>query len=323
MTRGTTPPKLSVAIPIYNEEEVLPELLNRLTAVLDGIEGGPHEVVFVNDGSRDRSREILERAAGQDPRLVVLHLSRNFGHQVALSAALDHATGDRIAVLDGDLQDPPEEIPRFLAKMREGFDVVYAVRTDRKESWWLRLCYAVFYRLSAALSNITLPLDSGDFALLSRRVVDQMKEVKEHNRYLRGVRAWVGFQQTGLRVERAPRFAGKPKYGTLALIRLALDGIFAFSFIPLRVAGFAGLVAIIVALAYALHSLYVKFVLGISPQGFTGIVILVVFLSGVQLLFLGVIGEYLGRVYEEVKRRPHYIVERILRSSREADREDP
>lgn len=318
----TTPFKLSVAIPIYNEEEVLPELLRRLTAVLDGLEGGPHEVVLVDDGSQDRSREILDRAAARDSRLVVVHLSRNFGHQVALAAALDHVTGSHVAVLDGDLQDPPEEIPRFLAKMREGYDVVYAVRKDRKESWWLRLCYALFYRLSAALSAIPLPLDSGDFALLSRQVVDHMKKVKERNRYLRGVRAWVGLRQTGLAVERAPRFAGKPKYSTLSLIKLALDGIFAFSFIPLRVAGFAGLIAITVAIAYALYTLYVKFFLGISPQGFAAIVFLLVFLSGVQLLFLGVIGEYLGRVYEEVQRRPHYLVERIVRAAPASRRDE-
>ncbi len=313
-------PKLSLAIPIYNEEEVLPELLHRLQAVLDDLDGGPHEVVFVNDGSWDRSRELLDEASARDSRFVVVHLSRNFGHQVALSAALDHVTGDLVAVLDGDLQDPPEEIPRFLEKMREGYDVVYAVRKDRKESWWLRLSYALFYRLSSALSNISLPLDSGDFALLSRRVVDHMRTVTEHSRYLRGIRAWVGLRQVGLPIERAERFAGKPKYGTLALLKLALDGIFAFSLVPLRVAGLTGLIAITVALAYATHALYVKFVLDISPQGFTGIVILVVFLSGVQLLFLGVIGEYLGRVYEEVKRRPHYIVERIVRSS---DRDAP
>ncbi|MCB1035598.1 MAG: glycosyltransferase family 2 protein [Acidobacteria bacterium] len=305
--------RISLAIPIYNEAGVLPELLRRVRSTLDEIPGGPHEAVLVDDGSSDGSAAILDRAAEEDPRLVAVHLSRNFGHQAALSAALDHVDGDVVVLMDGDLQDPPEEVHRFLAKHDEGYDVVYAVRRDRKESWVLRACYFLFYRLIAMVSDIRLPLDSGDFALLSRRVVDQIRRAPEHNRYLRGLRAWVGYRQVGIPVERSERFAGTPKYSTWRLIKLALDGIFAFSLVPLRLAALLGLVGMGGAFAYALYALYARLVLEESPQGFTALVVMIVFLASVQLLFLGVLGEYLGRVYEEVKRRPHYIVGDVVR----------
>ena len=306
--------RISLAIPIYNEVKVLPELLRRVRATLDGIPGGPHEAILVDDGSADGSAEVMDREAASDPRIVAVHLSRNFGHQAALSAALDHVTGDAVVLMDGDLQDPPEEVPRFLEKHDEGYDVVYAVRRDRKESWILRACYFVFYRIIALLSDTRLPLDSGDFALLSRRVVDQLRNAPEHNRYLRGLRAWVGFRQVGIPVERSERFAGSTKYSTWRLVKLALDGIFAFSVVPLRLAALLGVAGMGGALCYALYALYARLVLDESPQGFTALIIMVVFLSSVQLLFLGVVGEYLGRVYEEVKRRPHYVVGEVVRS---------
>lgn len=307
-------PRVSFAIPVYNEEAVLPELARRLTVVMDETPGGPHEAVLVNDGSSDGSTRLLEEIAAADPRFVIVHLSRNFGHQVALTAALDHVRGDLVLVMDGDLQDRPEELERFLAKQREGFDVVYAVRKGRKESWWLRACYFLFYRLQARLSSIRVPLDSGDFALLSRRIVDEMQRAPEHNRYLRGLRAWVGFRQVGLEVERAERFAGKPKYTPWGLAKLALDGIFSFSVTPLRAAAMLGIGAIASASLYAAYTLWARFFLDRPPQGFTALIIMLVFLSGVQLLFLGLLGEYLGRIYEEVKHRPHYVVERVIRT---------
>jgi dolichol-phosphate mannosyltransferase len=307
-------PRVSVAISVYNEEEVLPELLRRVGIALDGIPGGPHEILFVDDGSSDQTFEILSAAATVDPRIVVISLSRNFGHQAALSAALDHVTGDCVIVMDGDLQDPPEVIPRFLEEQRKGYDVVYAQRVRRKEHWLLRACYFLFYRLIARVSNVRLPVDSGDFGLLSRRVVDRLRAIPEHHRYLRGLRAWVGFRQTGIPVERSERYSGESRYGPIRLLRLAFDGIFAFSMAPLRAASLLGMFTIIGSLLFALYAIYVRLFLGKSPPGFTALIVAVTFLSGIQLLFLGVIGEYLGRVYEETKGRPNYVIGAIVGS---------
>jgi polyisoprenyl-phosphate glycosyltransferase len=309
--------RLSVAVPVHNEEQVLPELLQRLTAVLDALPGGPHEMVFVDDGSRDGSLSLLEAASGRDGRVVVVSLSRNFGHQAALSAALDQVTGDATLVMDGDLQDRPEEIPRLVAKLQEGFDVVYAQRVRRKEGTLLRTAYFLFYRLITSLSELRLPLDAGDFSIMSRRVVAEIRSAPEHNRYLRGLRTWVGFRQVGLEVERAERFAGKSKYSFGALVRLGFDGIFAFSTAPLRAAAVLGAIGMVLSSLFALYSIYARLVLHRSPQGFTAIIVVVTFLAGLNLFFLGIIGEYLGRVYEEAKARPLYVVGRLIRNGRE------
>jgi glycosyltransferase involved in cell wall biosynthesis len=303
--------RLSIAIPMHNEESVLPELLRRTRAVLDQIPGGPHEILFVDDGSSDRTFELLEDAVRQDPRIRAISLSRNFGHQAALTAALDHLTGDAAVVMDGDLQDTPEAIPQFVERYHQGFDVVYAQRIRRKEPWPLRFCYFVFYRMMAALSDVRLPLDSGDFGLMSRRVIDQVRRMPEHHRYLRGLRSWVGFRQTGIPVEREERHSGKSKYSLFRLLKLATDGIFAFSIVPIRAAALLGAAAIGVSMLYVLYALYYRFVLNRSPQGFTALIAAITFLSGVLLFFLGVIGEYVGRIYEETKGRPNYIVERV------------
>lgn len=304
--------RLSVAIPLHNEETVLPELLRRLSTVLNALPGGPHEMVFVDDGSNDRTYEILEEAARRDQRILAVSLSRNFGHQASITAALDHATGDAIVVMDGDLQDVPEAIPQFVAKYEEGFDVVYAKRVRRKEPWPLRLCYFVFYRMMAKLSDIRLPLDSGDFGLMSRRVVDQLRRMPEHHRYLRGMRSWVGFRQAGVEVERAERHSGKSKYSLVRLMKLAFDGIFAFSIVPIRAAALLGAGVTVLSTLYVLYALYAKLFLHKSPQGFTALIVAVTFLSGVVLFFLGVIGEYVGRIYEETKARPLYVVGRRI-----------
>jgi glycosyltransferase involved in cell wall biosynthesis len=309
-------PRLSVAVPLFNEEQGVGELVRRIAAVLDTIPGRAHEMVFVDDGSSDRTFEILTEAARSDPRIVAISLSRNFGHQAALSAALDHVSGDLVVVMDGDLQDPPEAIPSFIEEQRKGFDVVYARRVRRKEGWLLRVSYFVFYRLIAAVSNVRLPLDSGDFALLSRRVVDHLRTIPEHHRYLRGLRTWVGFRQTGIAIERSERAAGRSKYGTIRLFRLAFDGIFAFSMAPLRAASLLGLATIVGALAFAAYAVYVRVFVGRSPTGFTALIVGMALLSGVQLLVLGVIGEYLGRVYDETKGRPHYVIGRIVSSEK-------
>jgi dolichol-phosphate mannosyltransferase len=310
--------RLSVAIPIHNEEAGLPELLARLTAVLDALPDGPHEMVFVDDGSRDRSLELLEAAASGDPRIVVVSLSRNFGHQAALTAALDQVGGDAVLVMDGDLQDRPEEIPRLVARLKDGFDVVYAQRIRRKEGTILRTAYFLFYRLITSLSELRLPLDAGDFSVMSRRVVREIQRAPEHNRYLRGLRTWVGFRQTGIEVERAERYAGRSKYSFGSLIRLGFDGIFAFSIAPLRAAAVIGAIGITLSSLFALYAVYARIVLQRSPQGFTAVIVVMSFLAGLNLFFLGVIGEYVGRVYEEAKSRPLYVIGRLIRKGRDA-----
>jgi glycosyltransferase involved in cell wall biosynthesis len=306
--------RLSLAIPLHNEESVLPELLRRTLAMLDSMPGGPHELVLVDDGSTDRSVALVEEVAEREPRIVLLTLSRNFGHQAALSCALDHVTGDAVVVMDGDLQDSPEAIPQLVARFQEGYDVVYAQRTGRKEPWPLRLSYFLFYRLMAKLSDIQLPLDTGDFGLMSRRVVQEIRRMPEHHRYLRGLRSWVGYRQTGIPIERLERHSGNRKYGLPRLLKLAADGLFAFSIVPIRAAALLGAVASALSFVYGLYAVEEKLVFHRSPQGFTALLLVITFFSGLLLFFLGVIGEYVGRIYEETKRRPIYIVNQIFRS---------
>jgi polyisoprenyl-phosphate glycosyltransferase len=306
-------PRISVAIPIYNEEAIIPELLRRTLAVLDGLPGGPHEIVIVDDGSSDLSSHVLQQFVDHEPRLTVVRLSRNFGHQAALGAALDHVTGDAVVLMDGDLQDAPEYIPEFVHEFRLGSDVVYAIRTGRKEPLWLRACYRAFYWLIARMAHVQLPENAGDFGLLSRRVVELLRQTPERHRYWRGLRSWVGFQQTGVRVQRDARHAGRSKYNLRKLIGLALDGILSFSVFPLRAAAACGMLAVLSALAYAVYAVAAKLLWTQSPQGFTSLLVAMVFLCGIQLVFLGLIGEYIGRIYEQVKQRPFYVVRQILR----------
>lgn len=302
---------LSVAIPVFNEETVLDELYRRTTAVLQALDGWDYEIVFVDDGSTDASREWLESMALADPRVTAVTLSRNFGHQAALTAALDQVRGDAVVMMDADLQDEPEVIPQLLAEFDLGFDVVYAIRRQRQEGWLLRTGYALFYRVITSLADIDLPRGAGDFAVISRRVVEQMRRSGERHRYLRGLRTWVGFRQTGVDVSRAARHSGKSKYGPRKLLQLACDGIFSFSVVPLRAATVLGAVTIGGSLIFAAYALLAKLLLHQSPVGFTALILAITFLAGVQLLFLGVIGEYVGRIYQEIKQRPHYVVDRV------------
>jgi glycosyltransferase involved in cell wall biosynthesis len=304
--------RLSVGIPVFNEQEVIPSLLARLGAVLDGIPGGPHEMVFVDDGSRDATRRLLEDAAARDPRIRIVVLSRNFGHQAAMGAALDFATGDAVVLMDADLQDEPEVIPEFVRHYQSGADVVYARRKTRQEGWLIRTMYRLFYRLLARLSDTALPIDSGDFALIGAPVVAALRRLPEHQRYLRGLRAWVGFNQVGIDVDRKARAAGEAKYTTWKLFKLAIDGIGSFSIVPLRAAAVTGLLAIVGSVLFACYAIYVRLAIGHVPEGFTASLLIMTFLSGVQLLFLGVIGEYVGRVYGEAKGRPPYVVARVV-----------
>jgi len=308
--------RLSIAIPLYNEATLVPELLARTGRVLDSLPGGPHEIVCVDDGSQDGTWRLLRDSAQRDPRIVAISLSRNFGHQAAFSAALDHVTGDAVVLMDGDLQDPPEAIPQLLAAYHEGYDVVYAVRVRRKEGMLLRSCYYLFYALISLLANIRLPRGAGDFSLMSRRVVDELTRTQERLRYLRGLRTWVGFRQIGVPIERAERHSGKSKYSLRRLLRLAFDGIFAFSIVPIRAATWLGVLTIVISIAVAAYSLAAKLFFAHPPQGFTALIVSVTFFAGTQLVFLGVIGEYIGRIYEEVKARPIYIVQETMRSRR-------
>jgi polyisoprenyl-phosphate glycosyltransferase len=310
---STNAPRLTVAAPVYNEVELLPELIRRVDAVLDNLPGGPHEIVIVDDGSTDGTRDLLVTELQSRHRLVVVALSRNFGHQAALSAALDHAAGDAVVLMDGDLQDAPEEIPGFVARYKEGYDVVYAKRSSRRESLLHRAAYALAYRLISRLSDVKLPLDAGDFGLMSRRVVEQLRAAPEHQRYLRGLRAWVGYRQIGVPVHRAERAAGRSKYSWSRLFGLAFDGLFSFSVAPLRAAALLGFFAIAASGLFAAYSVVARLFFDMVPQGFTALIVVMTFLSGMNLLFVGLLGEYLGRVYEEVKRRPLYITDQVFR----------
>jgi polyisoprenyl-phosphate glycosyltransferase len=307
--------RVSIGIPIHNEAEVLPELLRRVLDVLDATPGGPHECLLIDDGSRDASLGIMAAAAAADPRVRVVVLSRNFGHQAAVSAAFDHAQGDALLVMDGDLQDPPEALTPLLARLDEGYDVVFVERQQRKESLWLRASYRAAYRAIARLSDPPLPVDAGDFALLGRRAVDAIRALPERQRYVRGLRSWVGFRQTSLPVERAARAAGESKYDLRRLIGLALNGAFSFSTAPLRFIGVMGATVSAGAMAFALYATYARLVLDRSPAGFTALTVLIAGLGGMVLLSLWIIGEYVGRIFEEVKRRPVYVVDRVIEQS--------
>ncbi len=310
-----SPASLSVIVPCYNEEESLPALFERITKVAEQWPAD-YEVICVDDGSRDETVRLLREQHQRDARWKVVVLSRNFGHQAAVSAGLEASRGEVVAVIDADLQDPPELITEMIEKWQQGYEVVYAVRKKRKEGPLKRAAYFFFYRLMRMMTDIDeFPLDSGDFSLLDRRIVDTMVAFPEKNRFLRGLRAWSGYRQVGLEYERSARAAGEPKYTFKKLLRLAGDGLLAFSGFPLRLAAFAGfffagvsgLLAAIFVVQRLLPRPFAALGLPLVP-GFAATIVAVLFLGGVQLLFLGIIGEYLNRMYTEIKARPAYLV---------------
>jgi dolichol-phosphate mannosyltransferase len=313
-------------LPCYNEEEVLPLIHERITKTLGNSPDFDLELVYVNDGSSDKTEEMLFSLAESDARVNVLSLSRNFGHQSAVCAGLEHTSGDVVAVIDADLQDPPEVILEMLGEWRKGYDAVYAVRAQRKENFVKRLAYASFYRIYRVLANVPVPLDAGDFSIMDRRVVDVINSLPEKNRFVRGLRAWVGFRQKGFTYERAPRAAGEPKYTFWRLIKLATDGIFNFSTVPLTLIFLVG-VAVSFAAALGIIVYFVAWmgdftIFGRSPKeapGFTTLILALFFLSGFQLVSLGILGEYLGRIYQETKIRPTYVVKNFRSRSRTGD----
>jgi dolichol-phosphate mannosyltransferase len=306
---------ISIVIPLYNEEGNVPELLRRVGAIMDRLtaNGDEYEIVAVNDGSQDGTLGTLRAARGAQPRLVILNLSRNFGHQIAATAGLEAARGDAIILMDGDLQDPPELIEAFLAKWREGYDVVYATRRARRgENPFKLLTARAFYRVIRRLTNVSIPVDTGDFRLMSRRVVDALAQTREKHRFLRGLVSWVGFEQTGVEYDRDARFSGRTKYPFSKMLRFAIDGITSFSEAPLRFATYMGFIVSGFAFVYAIVVLVLK-ILQLNEPGYTSMMVAILFLGGVQLIGIGILGEYVGRVYDQVKERPLYFVSSIER----------
>jgi glycosyltransferase involved in cell wall biosynthesis len=312
-------PLLSIVVPAYNEAEGLGELHARVSRVMDDL-GEPWELVLVNDGSRDATLATMERLRSADPRVAVVNLSRNFGKEIATTAGLDHARGEAVVILDADLQDPPELIPELVAVWRQGFDTVYAQRRRREGETLLKRSTAkMFYRLIGRISRVEIPPDTGDFRLISRRVVDALGGLREQHRFMKGLFAWVGFPSKAVVYDRAPRFAGQTTWNYWKLWNLALEGITSFTIVPLKVATYLGL-AVGVAAAVYLGEVVVRTLLfGNSIAGYPSLLAVVLFIGGVQLVTLGVIGEYLGRIFNEVKQRPLYLVERHHPSRAGAD----
>lgn len=304
-------PLLSIVVPIYFEEDTIREFYTRMKAVLISI--GPdlrHELIFVNDGSSDGSLVILKELAGRDSSVRVINFSRNFGHQIAITAGIDNAAGDAVVVIDGDLQDPPEVIRGMVEKWREGYKVVYGVRSTRKgESRFKLLSARLFYRLIAQLSEVKLPLNSGDFRLMDRVVVEVLSEIREENRYIRGLISWVGFSQYGLEYERDSRYAGETKFNVKKMVKFALDGITSFSDRPLRLSSKLGMVTTLFAFLAMIWLIIGRlFYPERSTAGWTSLFVVVLFLGGIQLISIGVLGEYIGRIYRETKQRPLYVI---------------
>ncbi len=300
------PPEISVVVPLYNEESNIRQLYRRLAVSLAPL-GLSYELVLVNDGSHDATAAMLDSLRPTDPRIVAVHLSRNFGHQAAISAGLDHARGQAVIVMDGDLQDPPEVLDQFIRHWRAGFEVVYAVRTERKENFLKRAGYFLFYRLLRALSDLDIPPDSGDFCLMDRKVVTVLNHLPERIRFVRGLRTFVGFRQIGVSYQRAARAAGQPKYSCRALVGLAVDGLISFSSFPLNLVTYLGILSAGLAVLLTLWVLGDAWYNRTTPRGWAGTMVVVLFTSTIQLISLGIIGEYIRRIFLETKGRPTYI----------------
>lgn len=306
--------KYSLVIPVFNEQQTIPRLYERVTAAAETW-GGEFEIVCVDDGSTDLTAELLEELHLRDPRWKTVSFSRNFGHQAAVSAGLTYASGEAVGVIDGDLQDPPEMLKEMFARWESGYEVVYAVRASRKENLFKRTAYKTFYRILQKCATVKIPLDSGDFCVMDRKVVDVMNSLPERTRFLRGLRTWSGFRQTGIEYDRDARDQGESKYTLSKLFRLAFDGILGFSALPLRMASFLGLAfcgtSALLVLLLVLWRLSNVTVLGMHPansMGWTSLVSIGLFLSGMQMLMLGIVGEYIARIFDEVKGRPGWIV---------------
>ena len=299
-------PWVSVVVPVYNEEKNLTVLYERLCRVLSGVPS--FEILFVDDGSRDGSAAIIAELQCRDPRVKLLGLSRNFGHQAALSAGIDHACGDAIILMDADLQDPPELLPVLLAQWEAGYEVVYAVRQKRDDGLFKRATAGLFYRLLRRMSYLDIPLDAGDFCLMDRKVAEVLRRLPEKNRFLRGLRSWAGFKQVGVAYERPPRHAGEPKYTLRKMVRLAADGVMAFTALPLRLVSFLGVLTASAGMAYLGVAVFARVLTGSIPRGWTSLVAITLIIGGAQLIVTGLLGAYIARIYDETKARPMYVL---------------
>jgi glycosyltransferase involved in cell wall biosynthesis len=301
-------PYYSFVLPIYNEQETLPELYARLSAMLETLDG-TSELIFVDDGSVDESHQLLLQLQAQDPRVQLIRLARNFGHQIAISAGIDRACGEAVVIMDADLQDPPEIVPELIRRWKEGYEVVYAVREQRQgDPWFKRLTAAAFYRLLHRLSDTDVPVDVGDFRLIDRRAADAFRSLPERNRYVRGMFAWIGFRQTGVKFVRDERFAGSPKYSYRKSLKLAVDGMISFSTAPLQFTLNLGFLIAIATFLVGIFAIVTRLAGVYSLPGWASILVVVSFVGGVQLILIGMMGLYIGRIYNEVKLRPLYIL---------------
>jgi glycosyltransferase involved in cell wall biosynthesis len=315
-------PIISVVVPVYNEEAVVFESYKRLKGVMESL-NEPYELIFVNDGSRDATPDIVRHICEADPTVHFIDFARNFGHQIAISAGMDYASGEAVVVIDADLQDPPEVIPAMIAKWREGYDVVYGKRAERKgETLFKRFTSAAFYRVLQKLTDVDIPVDTGDFRLIDRKVCDALKLIKERNRYIRGIISWLGFKQTGVEFVRDKRFAGETKYPLKKMLRFAFDGITSFSVKPLKLSSYVGSIVSFAGFAYLLVVVYQKLFTDRTVTGWASMMAVSLFFNGVVLMMLGIIGEYIGRIYDEAKGRPLYVVRETLNYAKPDARTD-
>lgn len=303
----------SVVVPLYNEEEVIHESYKRLKAVMDGL-NEPYELVFVNDGSRDKTALLAREICEKDSNVKLINFARNFGHQTAITAGMDYASGEAVVVIDADLQDPPEVIPEMIKKWREGYDVVYGQRVKRKgETWFKKITAKMFYRVLRRLTEVDIPVDTGDFRLIDRKVCNALKKVGERNRYIRGIISWLGFKSAPVEFVREKRFAGETKYPLKKMLKFASDAIMSFSYKPLKLATYLGFFVSVASFIYLLVMIVLKLCGTMSTvPGWTSIIVITLFFNGIILLVLGIIGEYIGRIYDEAKGRPLYVVGEFL-----------
>jgi dolichol-phosphate mannosyltransferase len=300
--------KYSIIVPVFNEEEVIQKTYQRLITVMNST-NAPYELLFINDGSKDKTEEILIEIGRNDKKVKLINFSRNFGHQVAISAGMDYAQGEAVVIIDADLQDPPELILDMIEKWMEGYDVIYAKRLSRKgESFFKKQSASLFYRTLRSMTDIDIPLDTGDFRLMDRKVVEEIKGLREKNRFVRGIASWVGFRQTAIEYERDARAAGETKYPLKRMLKLSMDGITSFSYKPLKLASYAGAVLAISGLIYMFYVFYLKIFTDATVPGWSSLIIIQLFFSSFVLILLGIMGEYIGRIYDETKNRPLYIV---------------
>jgi len=310
---------ISIIVPLYNEELVFEQLIKRLRSVVSSTDFSC-EIILVNDGSSDNTAALIEAICDEDKRFTGIILSRNYGHQLAVSAGMAYVRGKKGAmIIDGDLQDPPELVTEFYKLLENGYDVIYAIRKNRKETFFKKLAYSAYYRLQKKISSFNIPIDSGDFSMLSKRVVETMNAMPEQSRYLRGMRAWVGFKQIGFEYDRDERYAGETKYSWTKLFELAFNGIFNFSNFPVKIITRLGFFTVLFSLIYFGYNIYRRVYYNDVPQGFTATILAIILFSGVQLISLGLIGEYVLRIYNQVRNRPLFVVDKIFQEGKEKE----